>query len=720
MYASILVEIKLKAFDKTYTYHVPDELKDKIALGDVVKVPFGKKNVEGYVLELQTVKPDFETRDVLEIVSEKPVLNEEMLKLGEYLKTITVSSLSACYAAMLPKALKAKEGVKVNKKYLTYLELNKDFNLNYLTPIQQKIIDLFYDKTKILKKEVMAINQSSVRNLIQKGVLIESKEEVARYNLEEKEDSSPKILNAEQLNAISKVQASFGIFKTFLLHGVTGSGKTEVYLQLINEVLKINKTAIVLVPEISLTPQFIKRFNARFYHQIAVFHSQLNDGERYDEWRKIEDGQAKIVIGARSAIFAPLKNLGLIILDEEHSDSYKQENNPKYQALKIAQKRCEYWSCPLLLGSATPSLDSMARAMKHVYEYLPMTKRASGALPFIKLVDMAKEAKKKRLILSEELELEIQKRLDNHEQVVLLLNRRGHSTFITCSSCGYTYKCPYCDISLTYHKSSKHLRCHYCGYTKFVDDNCPICHDDALNYLGLGTEKLEETIKKTFPLAKVVRMDADSTVHKNQLLEITNDFYQQKYDILLGTQMVSKGLDFPNVTLVGIISADASLAIPDYKSNERTFSLLVQASGRAGRSNKPGQVIIQTYNPHHPILMYAKDHNYQQYYLYEMKMRKLLKYPPYYYLVQIKLKGKKYNIVNQEILKAKAFLKQNLHEQTIVLGPALSNPFLVGGVYSFELLIKYRYDDKLLNTLQELDKIYISNNDVFVDIDLSY
>lgn len=719
MYADVLVEIKAKQVDKTFTYLIPTNLKDKIKVGVLVVVPFGKKQVEGYVLNIHNKKVDFETKEIINIKSEEIVLNEELIMLGYFLKEETLCSLSTCFGAMLPKALKAKSGNVVNKKYLSYISLvNKDGNFNLK---QQSIIDLFKEKDLVLKKDAYKISESATKTLIKKGNIKEIKKEEYRYNLSEEESDKPKKLNREQENAVLKISSYFNTAKTILLHGVTGSGKTEVYMNLISLVLKQNKTALVLVPEISLTPQLILRFNRRFPKQIAVLHSHLSDGERYDEWRKIEKEECKIVIGARSAVFAPLKNIGIIILDEEHSDSYKQENNPKYHARKIAIKRSLEHNCPVILGSATPSLDSMARALKKRYEYVAIKNRASGVnLPNISLVDMSEEAKNRHNIISRELEYKIIERLNKKEQIVLLLNRRGHSTIITCANCGFTYRCPYCDITLTYHKTNKHLRCHYCGYTKYLDELCPSCHEKSLNYYGLGTEKLEEYLKEVFPTAKVVRMDTDTTTNKGEYERIINDFHEGKYDILLGTQMVSKGLDFPKVSLVGIINADTSLNIPDYKSNERSFALLTQASGRAGRGSILGEVIIQTYNVMHPILKCVLNHNYQAYFNYEMNIRKTLKYPPYYFLGQIKLKSRDFDLVSKEIKKVKNYLEKNLSKESIVLGPSPANPFLINGVYNYEVLIKYRKDSQLIKTLEELDKIYTIMPKISLDIDLSY
>ncbi len=719
MYADVLVEIKAKQVDKTFTYKIPTSMQTKIQVGVLVVVPFATRKVEGYVLKIHEETPEFEAKEIISVKNDEPVLTEELINLGYFLKSETLCSLSSCISTMLPKALKAKEGVTINKKYISYLTLvNSNGNFNSK---QQLIIDLFKKQQEILKKDAYLISESSTKTLIKNGNIKEIKKEAYRYQLQTSKLDSPKNLNPTQKQAIKKISSYFNTSKTILLHGITGSGKTEVYMNLISQVIAQNKTALVLVPEISLTPQLIARFNQRFKNQIAVLHSHLSDGERFDEWRKITNGLCKIVIGARSAVFAPLNNIGIIILDEEHSDSYKQENKPKYHARKIAIKRSEYHQCPVILGSATPCLDSMARALKKRYEYVLMDKRASGGtLPLITLVDMSEEAKNKHFILSRELEYKIIERLNNQEQIVLLLNRRGHSTIITCANCGFTYRCPFCDITLTYHKTNKHLRCHYCGYTKYLDDNCPNCHEKSLNYYGLGTEKLEEYLNEVFPTAKIIRMDKDSTNNKGEYERIINEFHEGKYDILLGTQMVSKGLDFPKVSLVGIINADNSLNIPEYKSNERSFALLTQASGRAGRANIKGEVIIQSFNIMHPILKCVVNHNYRAYFNYEMKIRKTLKYPPFYYLAQLKLKSQDINLVTKEAGKMKSYLEKNLSKESIVLGPSYANPFLVNKTYCYEILIKYRLDNQLIPTLTELDNIYTIMPKIELDIDLSY
>ncbi|MBR1818375.1 MAG: primosomal protein N' [Bacilli bacterium] len=719
MYADILVQIKSKQVDSTFTYEVPEALKEEIKIGKRVLVPFGSQKLEGYVLNLKDTC-SIKTKRIIEIIDETPVLNEELLSLGKQIQEETLCSLSAIYSSMLPKALKAKAGVKINKKMVSYLFLaeNKETILESTSSkAVQNILELFNESAQVLKKEANKVSSSAVKTLLKKGFLKEIESEEYRYHPSNSMTEEKKKLNEEQEWAYKKILESQKN-QIFLLHGVTGSGKTEVYLQVIEEVLKRGNTALVLVPEISLTPQFVSRFESRFKGSIAVLHSSLSDGERYDEYRKILREEVSIVIGTRSAIFAPLKNIGIIILDEEHSSTYKQENNPKYHAIEVAKLRSKYHKCPLVLGSATPTLNTLARALKKIYVYLPLTKRAaSSSLPEVHLIDMEAEMKSRHPILSRELECKMIEALSKNEQILLLLNRRGHSTTITCSNCGFTYRCPNCNITLTYHKTSKNARCHYCGCTKYVEDTCPNCKEKSLNYYGLGTEKLEDYLENVFPTARILRMDADTTVKKGEYEKMITAFYNHEYDILLGTQMISKGLDFKNVSIVGILNADASLNIPDYKSNETTYALLSQASGRAGRSKIKGEVYIQTFYKENYVLKCVQKHDYLAFAKYEMKIRQTLKYPPYYYLVLISIKSKYYEEAIKEAKKVKEYLSNHVSSQTIILGPALSGTPMVNKIYHFEILTKYKKDDKIKPTLKELDEIYLTNHKVQIDYD---
>lgn len=721
MYIDVLIELKNKQTDQMYTYEVPVELKDKIAVGKRVKVTFNKRPLEGFILRIKKEVPEeVKILPIKEVVDEEIVLNEELMKIGEFIKQECLCSLSSAYGAMLPKALKASDKTNVNKKYETYLELNKSYNeaISLCTSDKQKeVIDYIEANEPAYKKEANKISTSSVLTLIKKNVIREVQEEI--YRLEETRivSDQKKVLNKEQQEVYNAILSKQDTYHKFLLHGVTGSGKTEIYMQVIEEILKQKKSAIVLVPEISLTPQFVHHFKSRFTGIVAVLHSGLSDGERYDEWRKIVRGEVQIVIGARSAVFAPLKNLGIIVVDEEHADSYKQDNNPRYNAIDIAEFRAEYNRIPIVLGSATPTLERMAKSSKNLYTLLTLKNRVNHSpLPTCTIVDMASEVKKGNFYISERLEVEMESALSRNEQIILLLNRRGYATTITCSSCGFTYKCPHCDISLTYHKTKNTLRCHYCGYTIFKTDTCPKCQTN-LDFYGYGTEKIESFLNKEFPEIRVLRMDTDTTRKKNSYEKMIEQFKNHEYDILLGTQMISKGLDFPKVSVVGIINADTTLNLPDFRSGEKTFDLLYQAAGRAGRCDTLGNVIIQTYNKDNFILKCVAEQDYEKFYNYEMNIRKKLKYSPYYYLVSVKVTSKDYELCSKEAKKTADYLRKNLEEKSIVLGPTTSNVFKMNNIYRFQIIIKYRFDKKLDETLKELDKLFILNKNVNLEID---
>lgn len=717
MIAEVLLEIKAEGIDKTFSYRIKDELVDKVKVGVRVLVPFGKQKLEGFVLSLSDSKHlSYEVKDILEVIDDEPILNEEMLKLGEYISKKTLCNLISAYQTMLPKALKAKHDTLVNKKYVSYLKLNKD-NLSLVkTEKQREIISLF--KTdEILKSDAVKISSYTVKTMLDKGILIEVKKEAYRLNNDiEKEDKQVNLTD-EQDKAIKEVSKSIGEFKSFLIHGVTGSGKTEVYMHLIRKVIDSGKAAIILVPEISLTPQLINLFRKRFGSKIAILHSKLSDGERYDEWRKIVRKEVDIVIGARSAIFAPLNNIGIIIVDEEHIDTYKQENNPRYDARDIAIYRAKYHNCPVVFGSATPSIESYTRAKLGTYQLINMPSRVNNNLPIVHLVDMKDEYKKGYRYFSELLLNSISDALNKQNQVIILLNRRGFSTVVTCHSCGYTEKCPNCDIALTYHKSSNTMRCHYCGYGKAKIVTCSCCGSKDINEFGMGTQKLEEELNKIFPFAKVVRMDVDTTTLKNAHEKIIMDFKNEKYNILVGTQMIAKGLDFPKVTLVGVINGDAGLNIPDFRSAERTFDLLSQVAGRAGRSKDEGLVIIQGFNMNHYSIEKASQHDYIGFYNQEVQIRKKLGYPPFNNLCLIKIKSKDYNLLVENGKKIANYLKDNIKE--IVLGPSMSSIPKVNNVYSMQIIIKYKKTENIYSSLVFIKDRYKKNTKVRVEIDIN-
>ncbi|MDE6491988.1 MAG: primosomal protein N', partial [Lactobacillus sp.] len=483
-------------------------------------------------------------------------------------------------------------------------------------------------------------------------------------------------LNEEQEAAVDQISNSVQKqkSKTYLLEGITGSGKTEVYLHTISKTLDHGRNALMLVPEISLTPQMVSQVKSRFGDKVAVLHSSLSTGELYDEWRRIRRGEIRVVVGTRSAVFAPIKNLGLIIIDEEHESSYKQEDNPRYHARNVALWRSDFNNCPLVLGSATPSLYSRARAQKGVYHLLKLTKRANNKnLPQVNLIDLKHaEFAGDQFDLSTDLVNAIKDRLSKNEQVILMLNRRGFANFMLCRECGYVMKCPNCDLSLTMHKDTYEMQCHYCGYTAPIPEKCPNCQSDKIRFLGTGTQKVQEELEQLMPNAKILRMDVDTTRRKGSYKKILDKFGTHEADILLGTQMIAKGLDFPNVTLVGVVNADTGLWVPDYNAAERTFELLTQVAGRAGRAKKAGEVIIQTYNPEHYAIELAQTQDYERFYAYEMQMRHAGNYPPYYYTVLISIASKNEQNAAREAFKIKRKLASSLHSNTIILGPTPS------------------------------------------------
>lgn len=719
MIAKLLVEITNIKVDKTFDYLVPDYLKDKIKIGIRVKVPFNGRELEAFVLDVKhEINSEYNLKEIIDIIDEEPILNNELMNLGKIMKKKYFTTLMACYQTMLPKALKAKNNYSINKKYVRFLKIkdidNFDKNKYKFNDKQLEIINIL-KKDKLVKKEkVLKISLSSVKTLIKKNIIEEVLEEDYRLKTDIESINNKFLLTEEQKNA-KKIILNSNDNNIFLLHGVTGSGKTLLYLEIVEEMLNSGKNSIFLVPEISLTPQMVTQFKSRFGDLVAVLHSALNEGEKYDEYRKIKEGKVKIVVGARSAIFAPFDNIGVIIIDEEHTSTYKQDSNPKYNAIEIAILRSKYHNAKVILGSATPSLDSYARALKGVYKLVELKKRVNNQeLPNVDIIDMNNEYKVNG-IFSKKLIDDLNFTIKNGNQAILLLNRRGYSSFVTCSNCGSTVKCPNCDITLTYHKSSNTLRCHYCGYGEKHIEVCPDCGEDSMKNFGTGTEKVEEELNKIID-ARVVRMDLDTTSKKGAHDRIIKAFRNKEYDILLGTQMIAKGLDFENVTLVAVINADTSLMIPNYKSSEYTFQLLMQTAGRSGRGSKKGSVIIQTFNPEHYAISLSKNHDYLGFFNQEMQIRRKLSYPPYYFLTLIKIIGKNYDSVSKESTKIGNYLKNNLLD-VIILGPTTCSVFKLNNKFRFSIILKYKKGDKLFNVLEEVLNHYKDNSDIDVEID---
>jgi primosomal protein N' (replication factor Y) (superfamily II helicase) len=554
----------------------------------------------------------------------------------------------------------------------------------------------------------VGISQSTIKTLCEKKVLEEKLMEVYRdpYADREFKRTSPLQLTEAQDTAIQPILKSIqqDQHEVFLLYGVTGSGKTEIYLQSIQDVLKKGKEAIVLVPEIALTPQMVNRFKGRFGEQVAVLHSGLSAGEKYDEWRKIFRKEVSVVVGARSAIFAPFENLGILIIDEEHETSYKQEEMPRYHARDVAIERAINARCPVVLGSATPSLETFARAQKGVYHLLTLTKRMNNhSLPPVEIIDMREELRNgNRSMFSTSLMEKLKNRIEKKEQTVLFLNKRGHSSFVMCRDCGYVMSCPNCDISLTYHRVSEQMKCHYCGYESYVPKHCPECSSEHIRYFGTGTQKVEDELGKILPEAKVIRMDVDTTSRKGSHEKLLNDFQEGKADILLGTQMIAKGLDFPNITLVGVLSADTMLHLPDFRASEKTFQLLTQVSGRAGRHDLPGEVVIQTYTPEHYSVELAGKQDFDLFYQREMLVRKIHKYPPFYYIALITVSHEQLMKVVSKTEKITKYVRSRLSDKAVILGPVASPIPRIKNRYRYQCLIKYKREPDLTLTLKKV------------------
>ena len=608
------------------------------------------------------------------------------------------------YQAVDQKKVKTQSWVQVNPDKLEKLEISNRAKKK----LELRDYLLAHPESTPLSALLEHYSREQVNFFVEHGALTILQKEVQRSAayFEGIESNQALELNPEQKQACEAVVGAIGKqHPPFLLQGITGSGKTEVYLQIIQGALDMGKTAIVLVPEISLTPQMTERFIARFGDKVAILHSGLSNGEKYDEWRKVERGEAQVVVGARSAIFAPLKNLGVIIIDEEHEASYKQDSNPRYHARDVAILRAQYNQAALVLGSATPSLESRARAGKGVYQHLRLTQRANplASIPEVQVIDFRDYiGQNETSNFTPPLIEAIQDRLDKKEQVVLMLNRRGYSSFVMCRECGTVDTCPNCDISLTLHMDTKTMNCHYCGFSKEIPHVCPNCQSRSIRYYGTGTQKAYDELAELFPEARILRMDVDTTRKKGSHQALLEQFGKGEADILLGTQMIAKGLDFPNVTLVGVLNADTALNLPDFRSSERTFQLLTQVAGRAGRAEKAGQVLIQSYNPQHYAIRFAKEQDYEGFYAYEMGIRRQLGYPPYYFTIGITLSHKKEEEVLRRAYQVMGILRSGLSDASIILGPTPKPIARTHNLYHYQILIKYRLEDELASTLNQV------------------
>ena len=738
MIAEVIINRSAKKLNRTFDYNIPKELEELVVIGSRVLVPFGlsSKIIEGYVIGIKE-KTEYEVKDIVQI---KHNLTEKQIELAKWMAKRYFCNLSDCIKQMLTPGTKNKESNKnVKNKTINVVYLKKDIEeIQFDIEIgkiksdkQKKVLQFLKNNEEVTIPEIEMFTggtKAIIKTLAKNGYVEIVEKKIERDPLANKKIEKTKNLQLtdEQKNAFEKVKNKIlkNEYEEFLLYGVTGSGKTEVYLQLIGEALKQEKTAIILVPEISLTPQMIDRFIARFdKDKIAVLHSKLSIGERYDEWNKIQEGKAKIIIGARSAIFAPTENIGIIIIDEEHDSSYKSEAIPKYNAKEIAKRIAKENNCPLLLGSATPDIVTYYNAQNGKITLLELTKRANNSkLPNVEIVDLKMElANGNRSMLSVKLHEAIEKNLKEKKQTILFLNRRGYSTFIMCRECGYTVKCKNCNISMTYHKSINKLKCHYCGYEENVVTTCPECHSTKIRYFGTGTQRLEQEINKLFPEAKTIRMDVDTVTKKNSHEDILNKFKNENIDILIGTQMVVKGHHFPNVTLVGVIAADSSLNIDDYRATERTFQILTQVAGRAGREQLEGNVIIQSYNPENFSIQDAKKQDYNLFYNTEIAIRKQLNYPPFCDIILIGFNSLSEKEILEVSNKVFSYLYRNLDNNLFnILKPMPSPIDKIQNRYRWRIIIKGNIDEKaneiLNNCLKEVYEKDYKNTRISIDI----
>lgn len=745
MIAEVIINRGAKKLNRTFDYNIPKDLEELILVGSKVLVPFGngEKLAEAFVVGIKE-KSAFELKNIAKLEEN---LTDKQITLAKWMAKRYFCNISDCIKLMLTPGTRNKNKEKrIQDKTINCVYLKKDieeieFEIEtgkIKSEKQKRLLNFVKDNEGTTVPEIEMFTDCArgiVNTLVKNGYLEIIEKKVERNPLLERNCEKTNNLNLteEQKNAYNRVEEAIdkNEYEQFLLYGVTGSGKTEVYLQLIEKVLKIGKNAIVLVPEISLTPQMLDRFISRFgKSDIAILHSKLSIGERHDEWERIRERKARIVIGARSAIFAPIENIGIIIIDEEHDSSYKSETNPRYNAKEIAKILAKENKAPLLLGSATPDINTFYNATNEAedgntkIQLLTLTKRANASsLPKVEIIDLKQElANGNRSMLSMELYNSIEENIRQKRQTILFLNRRGYSTFIMCRNCGYTVKCPNCNISMTYHSYERKLKCHYCSYEENLVTTCPECHSDKIRYFGTGTQKLEQEINKQFPNASTIRMDIDTVTKKNSHEEILNKFKNENIDILIGTQMVVKGHHFPNVTLVGVIAADSSLNIDDYRANERTFQILTQVAGRAGRENLSGKVIIQTYNPDNFSIICAQKQNYEMFYETEIALRKQLKYPPFCDIILISFNSlNETNIKNISNEMYKKLLEKLNQEEFKIFRPMPSPIDKIQNRYRWRIIIKGNMTveaNEVLN--QTLKEIYSRNiKDIRISIDVN-
>lgn len=707
----VLIEHPVHSLDTTFDYLSYDDL----VAGVRVSVRFGYQKLIGYVDQVEKTdlskeelekEAGFHYHFIDEVIDEEPLLNEELQQLAVQLSQMTLSPRIACLQAMLPSQLKPSSTKSVGKKWIRTVHV-KHLGMPK-TKKQKECLDYLQEHPDIAYKDV-PYSKGVLDHLVEQGFIEYQNLEYYREPESVHEKHKDVHLTLSQQKVVDTILSRPG--RVSLIHGVTGSGKTEVYLALAKEVLKQHKTVIMLVPEISLTPMMVSVFKERFSSQVAILHSRLSQGEKYDEYRRIKRQEVSIVVGARSAIFAPIENIGLIILDEEHDSSYKQESQPRYLTSQIAKIRGSYYRASVVLGSATPSLESYSRALKGVYDLYELKERINQKpLPHVELIDMVDQMKQGHYsTFSYPMKQKIEETLQKGEQLILLLNKRGYATFVQCRDCGEVMKCPHCDVTLTYHKDEQQLKCHYCDYTVPYPKKCPHCGSSHFKQVGTGTQKIEEELNQLYPQAKVIRYDVDTTRQKNSHLKLLEKFKNKEAQILLGTQMIAKGLNFENVTFVGVINADMSLNIPDFRASERTFQLLCQVAGRSGRGQKEGTVMIQTYNPQHYAFTCAAKHDYESFFKQEMEYRQLGKYPPYCHMVSLLIQSSQESLMHQTALDIKNYCSTHL-QHVAILGPAKSMVYKMNDIYRERILIKFTQSQQIYEALQVVNDYYNKKN----------
>ena len=737
MFAEVIVDIAHTAVDRRFTYRIPEELP--VSVGHHVLVPFGQGDhkKEGFVVALKDSADYPEIKEISKIIERYPVLLPDQIALAEWMKDAYHCLFVDALRLMIPAQMR---GMRIREKKVRTVALAEGVDPEAAieslksAPAQKRVLELV---ARIgAEASLPDLNAfypgctAAVNALIKKGYLAEQSETVFRRPEKMRLHTPEYELTEAQTKAADEIRAATerGEGDVLLLHGVTGSGKTEVYLKAIADCLALGRQAIVLVPEISLTPQTVGRFTDRFGERIAVLHSRLSAGERFDEWRRIRLGLADIVIGARSAVFAPVERLGLIIIDEEHESSYQSESQPRYLAAEIAARRVKTVHGALVLGSATPSLMSYSRALSGKYRLLELPDRVAGRpLPTVEVVNMRDELLMgNNGIFSDKLSERLSECLANNQQAMLFINRRGYATFVSCRSCGYVLKCDNCDISMTYHKTESRTRCHYCGATKPLPKVCPNCKKPFIKQFGIGTEQVEEAVRRLFPAVKTLRMDTDTMREKGSYEKLLSAFHRGEAQVLIGTQMIAKGHDFPNVTLVGVVAADTTLNLPDYRSSERTFQLLTQVAGRAGRDNLKGRVVLQTYEPNHPIIRFAKAQDYPGFYQYEIAERKKMLYPPFSLFLRIVFADRDEQTAQRAcIAYAKALegsLRETLGEEgklDLLLLVAAEAPIArISGYTRYQILIKLLRTKRLKDAVQTVTAFHDTHRDACAETQL--